>query len=214
MGSMVNLTDRQKSLILGTLLGDASIEKRWANPRLRIDHAAQQKAYVFWKYDILQNIATRQPHILHEKDQRSGKTFARWYFSTKALPELGFYQQLFYRKGRKVIVEEISDCLRDPLSLAVWLMDDGYKRNDCDALRLSTDCFLYKEQLILQKCLDRNFGIRSAIHKKGATWNIYIPSTQMNVARALLAPHIIPSMSYKLPCPVTTWPRAGQIAAL
>ena len=73
MGS--GLTDEQKQLILGTLLGDGAIEKRWKNPRLRIDHASAQKEYVFWKYNILQDIATREPHMLYEKDKRSGKHF-------------------------------------------------------------------------------------------------------------------------------------------
>ena len=197
MGS--GLTDEQKYLTIGTLLGDGAIEKRWKNPRLRIDHSSSQKEYVFWKYNILKNVATREPHILYEKDKRSGKIFSRWYFSTKAIPELDEYYRLFYQDGKKVIKRELCDHLRHPLSLAVWLMDDGYKRNDCDALRLNTDCFSYEEQVILQKCLGKNFGIRSKIHKKGDTWNIYIPSTEMKAVRELLTAFIIPTMNYKLP---------------
>ena len=197
MGS--GLTDEQEYLILGTLLGDGAIEKRWKNPRLRIDHASAQKEYVFWKYSILENIATREPHILYEKDKRSGKIFSRWYFSTKAMPELEVYYRLFYRDKKKVITRELLDHFNHPLSLAVWLMDDGYKRNDCDALRLSTDCFSYEEQGILQRCLEKNFDMRSKIHKKGDTWNIYIPSTEMETARNILASYMIPTMNYKLP---------------
>ncbi|MBI3589163.1 MAG: hypothetical protein HY093_01990 [Candidatus Liptonbacteria bacterium] len=198
MGS-VNITSEQKALIVGTLLGDGSIEKRWKNPRLRIDHAAHQKDYVFWKYAILKNIATREPHIIHDRDNRNGKVFTRWYFSTKAIPQLEVYYRLFYQNNRKTISSELSNHFTEPLSLAVWLMDDGYKRSDCDALRLSTDCFTYKEQLVLRNCLDKNFGVRSVIHSKGNTWNIYIPSTQMIRVRSILTPHIIPSMNYKLP---------------
>lgn len=199
MGSGFNLTSEQKFLIFGTLLGDGSIEKRKKNPRLRIDHTSSQKEYVFWKYNILRNIATREPHILEEKDKRSGKIFSRWYFSTKAIPELDFYHQLFYRNGRKTILNKIINHFHNPLSLAVWLMDDGYKRNDCDALRLSTDCFSYEENLILQKCLSVNFGISSTIHRKGKAWNIYIPSSQMKSVRSLLDSYIISTMKYKLP---------------
>lgn len=199
MGSGIGLTNKQKAFILGTLLGDGSIEKRKKSPRLRIDHSVAQKDYVFWKYDILKNIATREPHVLYEQDKRSGKVFERWYFSTKAIPELEFYYRLFYKEGRKIITEEILNHFCDPSSLAVWLMDDGYKRNDCDALRLSTDCFSYEENLILQKCLLDNFGVSSKVHRKGRAWNIYIPSTQMRTIRVLLNPHIIPSMNYKLP---------------
>ena len=197
MGSGLN--NEQKALIIGTLLGDGCIEKRHKNPRLRIDHSVAQKEYVFWKYNILKDIVTREPQILYEKDKRSGKIFSRWYFSSKAIPELEFYYQLFYQDGKKVIRKEILNHFKEPLSLAIWLMDDSYKRNDCDALRLSTDCFSFEEQKILQYCLDKNFGIGSKIHRKGNYWNIYIPSTEMKMARAILNSYIIPTMSYKLP---------------
>lgn len=184
MGS--GLTIEQKSLILGTLLGDGNIEKRWKNPRLRIDQSFSQKEYVFWKYDVLKNIATREPHILFEQDKRSGKTFSRWYFSTKALPDLEFYYRLFYAGKRKTIPQKLRNYFNNPLSLAVWLMDDGYKRSDCDAIRLSTDCFSYEENKILQFCLIRNFDICSKIHAKKDAWNIYIPSSEMKKMRTLL----------------------------
>jgi hypothetical protein len=180
------------------LLGDGSIEKRKRNPRLRIDHAAIHKAYVFWKYNVLKDIATREPHSLQELDKRSGKIGMRWYFGTHAMPELDFYYRLFYEQSRKVIRPELKKYFQNPLSLAVWIMDDGYKRNDCDAVRLSTDCFSYTEQLILKQCLSENFGIDATVHKKGDTWNIYIPSSAMAKLRAILAPHIVPVMRYKL----------------
>ena len=197
MGS--GLTDEQQFLIVGTLLGDGCIEKRWRNPRLRIDHAVAQKDYVFWKYGILKGLTNQAPHELHDRDNRTGEVFARWYFATRALPQLEFYFQLFYKNGRKVIREELIDHFSHPLSFATLLMDDGYKRNDCDALRLSTDCFSYEEHLVLQYCLLKNFNVRSTIHKKGKAWNMYIPQTQMEKVRMLLAGHIISSMSYKLP---------------
>ena len=53
-------------------------------------------------------------------------------------------------------------------------MDDGYKRNDCNALRLNTDSFQLQEQRLLQKCLKKNFKIESNLHRKGRFWTIYI----------------------------------------
>jgi hypothetical protein len=195
----VNFTTEQKSLILGTLLGDGCLEKRYANTRLRIDHAVAQKDYVFWKYSILGAFATQPPHELHDRDNRTDEVFCRWYFATSVMPELNFYYQSFYQDRKKVIREDIKQYFDQPLSLAAWLMDDGYKRNDCDALRISTDCFSHEEHIILQECLDSNFGIQSTLHRKGNALNIYIPTTQMKRVRAMLDPYIIPSMKYKLP---------------
>ena len=199
MGSGINLTLEQKALILGSVLGDGHIEKRWANPRLRIDHSTVQKDYVWWKYNILQNIATNEPRLTSQKDLRSGKIHAHCYFSTRAMPELNWYYNLFYVDGRKVIQRELLKHFNQPLSLAIWLMDDGYKRNDCEALRLSTDYFSLEEQKILQECLDKNFGINSKIHKKGKAWNLYIPSLAMTRARNMLMPLLTLTMQYKLP---------------
>ena len=198
MGS--GLTNEQKNLILGTLLGDGTIEKEWRNPRLRIAHSLTQKEYLFWKYDILRSIAAREPYIVkYKKHHQTGRIYSSWYFSTRAIPELDFYYQLFYQDGRKVISENLINHFNQPLSLAVWLMDDGYKRNDCNALRFSTDAFSYEEQLILQKCLGKNFGISSKLHRKGCSWNIYIPTTEMSKVHRLIDEHITPSMKYKLP---------------
>lgn len=193
------LTQEQKDLILGTLLGDGSMEKRWKNPRLRIDHSEAQKEYVLWKYSLLQAIATREPHSTRQTDFRSGTVTVHWYFTTKATPELDFFYRLFYCEGKKRIRKDIVSHFRNPLSLAVWLMDDGYKRNDCNALRFSTDCFSYEEQKILQYCFQENFGISSKLHKKGSAWNIYIPSGEMDRMRKLIHSFLIPSMNYKLP---------------
>lgn len=55
----------------------------------------------------------------------------------------------FYPERKKIIPHNIQSFLHDPLSLAVWFMDDGYKRSDCNALRLGTDSFTKDEQYLL-----------------------------------------------------------------
>ena len=85
-----------------------------------------------------------------------------------------------------------------PLSLAIWFMDDGYKRNDCNAFRLNTDLFTYDEQKLLVSCLKENFGIGSTIHKKGKTFNIYIPERSSRKFCEIVKPHILDSLLYKV----------------
>jgi len=78
-------------------------------------------------------------------------------------------------------------------------MDDGYKRNDCNALRISTDIFPFDEQSLLVECLEKNFGIYSAIHKKGINaHNIYIPEKSAKRFCEIIKPHIINSLLYKV----------------
>jgi len=54
VGSRGVLTQRQREIIIGTLLGDASLEKNGKYSRLRIAHYGKQKEYVFWFVKELQ----------------------------------------------------------------------------------------------------------------------------------------------------------------
>jgi hypothetical protein len=204
VGSNLILTQRQKAILIGSLLGDTTIELRWKNARAKFDHSVIQKDYLFWKYSELKNLATGEPQLVHQSPHwKTGKIYSNWHFSTKVLSELNFYRHIFYRDSKKIVPQNIQELLTDPISLAVWLMDDGYKRNDCDAVRISTDAFSATEQQRLIVCLKNNFGLHSVLHKKGKWWNIYIPQPEMEKLRNLVTPYIIPSMRYKI-CPVTT----------
>ena len=77
-------------------------------------------------------------------------------------------------------------------------MDDGYKRNDCNALRLGTDSFTKNEQVLLQSVLRNNFGIETSLHKKGKYWNIYIPQKESKKFIDVVKPYIIPEFTYKI----------------
>jgi DNA-directed RNA polymerase subunit RPC12/RpoP len=64
----IQLTKTQEQMILGSLLGDMAIWRQHkgvtgtSNPELRISHSTKQRDYVMWKYDILKNIARREPY--------------------------------------------------------------------------------------------------------------------------------------------------------
>lgn len=201
----MELSERQKAIIVGAILGDSNLEKRWLNPRLRFAHSIIQKDYLFWKYQELRNMASSRPIRIKQRHWKNGKIYESWQFATRAMPELLYYWNLFCPEKRKVIPTNISELLTHPLSLAVWLMDDGYKRNDCNAFRLNTDAFSEMEQKLLQNSLDNNFGIRTKLHKKGKYSNIYIPENSASKFAALVREYIIPSMQYKIALvPVTT----------
>lgn len=77
-------------------------------------------------------------------------------------------------------------------------MDDGYKRNDCNAFRISTDAFSKTEQIKLQKILAQHFGIASSLHRKKKWWNFYIPEKATKRFRQIVSPYIVPSLRYKV----------------
>lgn len=208
MGSRRKLTEIEKAVIVGTVLGDGCVEKNGNHARLRIGHGLSQYAYVEWKFSMLGAIAAHPPRFVEGSiHPKTGIRHPRIEFHTYSLPELDVYRNKFYINGKKQVPEDISNLLTQPLSLALWFMDDGYKRNDCNALRISTDSFFESGQLLLQKCLEKNFSIRTRVHRKGKYLNLYIPSGEAKRFCALVAPYIIPSLEYKISLdPVTTDP--------
>lgn len=87
-------------------------------------------------------------------------------------------------------------------------MDDGYRRNDCNAIRLNTQSYNYHEHQVIGKSL-KKLNIESTIHHQASYFVTYIPSSSMDVLRSKVLPYIVPSMEYKL-----AWPRNDWLAKL
>lgn len=195
----MGLTDRQEKIIIGCLLGDGHLELNGWNVRLRLDQGLRQKDYLFWKYSELKGLCPSPPRIVEGWHLKVGRVYRRWHVSTFSLPILNNLWRVFYQSKRKAIPSTISGLLTDSISVAVWFMDDGYKRNDCNAFRFSTDCYSRHEHTLLRTCLKENFRLDTSLHKKGNTWNIYVPCGQSKSFRRIIDPYILPSMRYKLP---------------
>lgn len=192
------LSKRQKAILVGTLLGDGHLEQNGKNVRLRVGHGLPQREYIAWKYRELKDLVRgniRTAKIFHSK---RNKYYKHLQFSTLTCSDFTEWRNIFYCQGKKIVPKNISDLLNTPLSLAVWHMDDGYKRNDCNALRLNTDTFSINDQKLLINCLKNNFGIKSKLHKKDRTYNIYIGSKFAKIFCDLVKPHIIDSLLYKV----------------
>ncbi len=192
------ITNRQEAIIIGLLLGDGHLEKNGRYVRLKVDQALNHSDYVNWLYNELNPFVPSQPVIIEENDKRTHKVYRRLHFSTYSKAEFKKWWNIFYVERRKVVPLNIESILKSEISLAIWLMDDGYKRNDCAAIRLNTDAFTYNEQQILVRCLAKNFKIKSQIHKKGKWYNIYIPKGEATNFCALVKPYILPSFKHKL----------------
>lgn len=186
---------QQRNIICGTLLGDGFLERNGTYVRLVADHSVSQGQYVHWK---AQQVLLLRPSIIFKKriDQRTLRTYKHCILRTRTSPLLEEFFLLFYRRKRKCIPKMLPKMINSQM-LAVWIMDDGYKRNDCNALRLNTQGCTFHEQKIIQQSLAK-LSIASTIQKHKTHFVIYIPSGAMNRLRILVQPFLIPSMKYKL----------------
>jgi hypothetical protein len=199
------ISSREKAIIIGTILGDAHLSMLKRDARLEIGHSEKQKLYLFWKHKELKKFTSAKPHCSKIFDSRYNKTYIQWSFKTRTNIFFTQLHQFFYQKKKKIISEKICSLIKSPLSLAVWFMDDGGRRNDCYGMFLNTLSFTKKENEILGKCLKRNFSLNSRIHWVQDGYRLYIPSKDAKHFCELVYLFMIPSMRYKLPYnPVTT----------
>lgn len=201
MGSReIRLTQRQRSIIIGSLLGDGAMERNGRYPRLKFDHGMAQERYVRWLKEELAPFSGTL-RIVQSWHYAARKSYRRWNFATYSRPEFEEFYSLFYSKGKRGIPNQLEKFL-DPIGLAVWYMDDGHKRTDCNALRIHTNAFTVQETKFLQCVLERKFGVDTRLHhvRRGiAERTLYVPSGS-NAERliSIVRPHIHASMQYKI----------------
>ncbi len=125
-------------------------------------------------------------------------------FKTISHPELTMFGELFYEKRQKIVPVQIQSLLRDPLSLAVWFMDDGSKNRN-DGLILNTQCFTKAETEHLRECLSTNFDINHvSLQKDKSGWRLYVQSASAGHMTNIMRPYVLPILTYKMISPVET----------
>ena len=171
----LKLSAFQKSVLIGSLLGDGClVANSWKkNYRLKFHHGAKQERLVRWKHDILQNF------MFSEKPRWYGKT-SSWICRTISHPEFTQYHQIFYPEGKKIVPNNIERYLVDPVALAVWYMDDGAVKKSEGSFFLHTQSFSRRENKLLQKCLQKNFGVEASIVKNKTYDILYIRKRSSN----------------------------------
>ncbi len=200
------MTEIEKTLIMGTLLGDAHIQKRKNSYRLKIEHGIDQKAYVLWKHEKLKSLCCR-PTTQDPKTVTSKKGYSTVVFYTTSGLWLEEIYNLFYKEknGRyvKTITPELIEKLPlSPMVLAAFFMDDGSARDDCYAGKLATQGFSLEENHLLCSYLKKwNIECQVVAHKKSKNqYYISIPAkTFGNLVKEIETIVMeIPDMVYKL----------------
>src|SRR3989344_5591215 len=158
----LSLTQRQKEILIGTILGDGHLEKLYTPElsRLKVEHSYKQKDYVDWLYEEFKNWVRTKPKQKIKKVW--DKIHTNYGFCTYGHRLLGNFQSEFYLDRKKIIPSNLLQNIT-PLSLAVWFMDDGsIKSNKHKGIFLNTQSFNEKDVKILQSILENKFGLTSA----------------------------------------------------
>lgn len=190
------LTSRQRDILIGSLLGDGSLQPLSSGrARLRWDHSVKQAEYLWWKYYEFANFIHLPPAPLVRFNPIFRNTYQYVRCQSVAADVFGEYYRLFYRDKRKVVPDNIAELLTSPLSLAVWYMDDG-SLDKWGLAEIYTSFYDLEVTLLLQT-LKRNFGLEGKIHyHKGVHFSFSVAETRKLCA--LVRPYVLPLFKYKL----------------
>lgn len=189
-----------QSIIIGSILGDGTIYQANKKHKAILEYKYDDKyfSYILWLHKKLA--------VLGIQDIKPHKGFHQHRFRTFPSEEIGTLRRIFYPNGKKIIPQSIKSLFVDPLSLAVWYMDDGCldfrSKYHCNAT-FATYCFSWEECILLKLSLQENFDLEVSIHKNTMRgklyYRLYVPSASMNQFVNLVQSFILPVFKYKLP---------------
>lgn len=197
------LDEIQKSVLVGTLLGDANLRILKSNSFLTVEHSDLQKDYVFWKYSIFKDWVLTPPRKkvrIYCKD--TSRKLISWGFQTLSHQIFTEFYKKFYPRGKKIAPKELSLWI-NPLVLAVWLMDDGSRKTYGKGVFLHTQNFSLADQSFLIKVLKNRFGLEASLSSHGwwkgrHLYRLYINAKSFPKLKSIVFPYILPMFAYKI----------------
>lgn len=195
----LSLTDHQREVLIGVLLGDAHLESRSGGRifRLKVEQSRKHESYVNHLYEIFREWVLSPPRI--RKVEIAGKQLENICFQTVSHEAFRFYAHQFYRERKKSVPKQIHRWLT-PVSFAYWYMDDGsIKSHESKGVVLNTQGFELKGVKLLLGAIQKNFGFDAKERKQKDGIQIYISGKSYDGFRRLIDPYIIPEMIYKIP---------------
>lgn len=204
----VVLSQTQKEIIVGVILGDAYVirVKPTHNARVRFDQSyPEHEKYLIHLYDNFSNLTLSEPKVIPRKpDKRTGKVYSTIRFTTRNLSCLNTFHDLFYKTGVKQVPNNISEILTAQ-GLAYWIIDDGHKTSSNQTV-LNTNSYTLKEVQLLQAALGHNFQLRTRlIEKIPGVWLICIPVRQATPVNQIVGKYITNDIKYKIKLLLKLW---------
>ena len=180
-----SLTEIQRQIIDGCLLGDATMRRK-SNSLIEINHSFKQKELVDHLYFILSKFVSMPP-----KARRGNGGRMAYRFTTRSLPIFNsFYRRFFHLGKRRVPI----DIKLTPISIAYWIMDDGSRTYR--AMYLNTQQFNELDQHILLDKL-HNIGIEASLNKDKIYHRIRVCTASTIILKRMVFRYILPGFRYK-----------------
>lgn len=168
MEKNVPLLETTKKIVLGSLLGDGSlnVHKGYRNARFSFRHSMVQKDYFLWKVSMLPDISSSKNIFIQENDGGYSKN-KKMRFQSRALESLTELYLLTRKRGRFHIRRKWLNQM-SALSLAIWWFDDGSIISNGRKGVFCTDGFEKKQVERLSQYLKIVWGVNTSVAPVGA----------------------------------------------
>jgi len=196
--TLLKLTPRVKSIIIGLILSDAWLQKRghW-NSRIGFKQSIINFPYLWYIYNELGYLCSGLP--MGAKTVVRGKILYSVFLQTRQLACLNEIFNLFYLSNNDQIIKTVKQELffyMDYMVLANWIMGDGSKR--AKGLILCTDNFSLQEVVLLVNILIIKFDINPTIQKEKNNFRIYINKKSLDKIKPFIIPYFVNHFLYKI----------------
>lgn len=192
----LELSKRQRELVVGLLLGDGHLETQNGGRtyRLKVEHGVAQREYLEWLAKEFQEWLVSGWY-----EKRKGEKLV-YGFTTMSHPAFRFYGAQFYQGGKKRIPPLIKK-LMGPLALAIWFLDDGSAKSSRHrSLVIHSLGYTRKDLELVQEAL-RHLGIETSLHKqRNNTLRLYVPYEGSRIIADFVQPILndVPVLAYKV----------------
>lgn len=191
------------SVIIGLILGDGYLHNRTGEGiRLCVRQSIIHKDYLFSLYEFFNNngyCSNNPPRKYTRKINGIEKTYYGFEFNTYTFRSFIWLHDLFYKKGTKVIGNNIEKYFTS-LTLAIWISDDGTFVKSSGGVRIACNSFSLIEVGYLKTILTNKFDLDCTIQKIQIKnqYSIYIKKNSIDKLEKLILPYLHVSMHYKL----------------
>lgn len=201
----VALSDRERAIIFGSLLGDGSLKlhKGYANARFSFRHSSVQSEYFHWKARELRAISADVSVFRQKPDGWSDQEKLR--FQSRALPALTTLYSYTHDQHRfRVRRRWLNDLT--PLALAVWWCDDGSLVGGGRKGVICTDGFDESSVRLIARYLKIVWKVECHVgaiqRRRGSTrdryWRLWLGTEELKKFLRIILPHLpVSSMMYK-----------------
>lgn len=198
-----------KGAILGSLMGDMCIIKRYKNGYFSMTHGKEQKDYLEFKRQILNMnpIVTTKVRERNTYLKRTNKTYLEYHCVSNTNTYATNLYNMVYDNGKKIINENILNALTD-FGLFLWYLDDGYLNiryhKDTNKIKeyrifLYTMNFTLDEVNLIKSWFEIKYDISPNINKKQNGYILYFNGLKTRRFMEIIDPfyNLVPCLNRK-----------------